>query len=436
MRIDFVAARGWFFIGSSIAVLISLILLAIPPSLVPGIEFTSGTTTLIRFQNNVTQAELRDAYAELDHPEARVQSSGFNEYLIRTDELQVPEGGFSEVAPDVEDDFQVPGPRPLEDLGTIILGAPDAAEGETVFLRDPFQGNVCELGGIAGRVEPGTQGVVREIRQECGGGEELVYRVQVENELGYIKAADTQLFVPAPEPEVETEALDPATAGERAVIELALEERFGPFEVLEFATVSPVVSRVAVRNATIAVVVASVFIMGYVAFAFSSVPKPFRYATCAIIALLHDVIIVLGAFSLFGKLFGLEINLMFVTALLTVVGFSVHDSIVVFDRIRENVRVSPHASLHDNVNAALVQTLSRSLNTSVTLLITVTAMLLLGGDTIRAFLLTILVGVIAGTYSSIGLAAQLLVAWEQGDFPRWFRRGRSTGAPAEVAEPT
>ena len=142
--------------------------------------------------------------------------------------------------------------------------------------------------------------------------------------------------------------------------------------------------------------------------------------------------IVLGAFSLFGKLFGLEINLMFVTALLTVVGFSVHDSIVVFDRIRENVRFSPHASLADNVNAALVQTLSRSLNTSLTLLLTVTAMLLLGGDTIRAFLLTILVGVIVGTYSSIAIAAQILVAWEEGDFRRWL--GGGGPARPEVVE--
>ena len=117
---------------------------------------------------------------------------------------------------------------------------------------------------------------------------------------------------------------------------------------------------------------------------------------------------------------------MFVTALLTVVGFSVHDSIVVFDRIRENVRLSPHANLADNVNAALIQTMARSLNTSVTLLVTVTAMLLLGGDSIRVFLLTIFVGVIAGTYSSIAVAAQLLVAWEAGDFRRWLGRGGAT----------
>ncbi|MDA0353802.1 MAG: protein translocase subunit SecF [Chloroflexi bacterium] len=431
MKIDLVGSRGWLFLGSGIAVLVSLILLAIPPALVPGIEFTSGTTTLLRFERNVTQAELRTAYADLDHSEARIQSSGVNEYLIRTNQLEVPEGGFSEVAPgNTGLPTQAVGPQPLEDLGTVVLGAA-GSDAEVAYLREPFNDNVCELGGIAGRVDPGTQGIVREIHQECGGGAELVYRVQVDDQLGYVKAGDTQLFVPKDEPEAAP--IDEATFGERAVIEAELTSRFGPFEVLEFASVSPVVSRVAVRNASVAVVVASLFIMAYVAFAFASVPKPFRYATCAIVALVHDVVIVLGAFSLFGKLFGTEINLMFVTALLTVVGFSVHDSIVVFDRIRENVRMSPHAPLRDNVNAALVQTMSRSLNTSITLLLTVTAMLLLGGDTIRAFLLTILVGVIAGVYSSIGIAAQLLVAWEEGDFGRWMRRVRG-GSKVETAE--
>jgi preprotein translocase subunit SecF len=150
------------------------------------------------------------------------------------------------------------------------------------------------------------------------------------------------------------------------------------------------------------------------------VPKAFRYASCAIIAVLHDVIIVLGAFSLFGKLFGTEVNLMFVTGLLTVIGFSVHDSIVVFDRIRENVMRAPDAPLAQNVNAALLQTLARSFNTSVTLLLVVLAMLLLGGVTIQSFLLVILVGVIAGTYSSVGLAAQLLVSWDEGELGRWL----------------
>ena len=216
------------------------------------------------------------------------------------------------------------------------------------------------------------------------------------------------------------------------MIENALRQQFGEFDVLEFATVSPTVSTAAVRNAAIALSVATVFILAYIAFAFASVPRPWRYGTCAIVAMLHDVVVTLGFFSLFGKVFGTEVNLMFVTGLLTVIGFSVHDTIVIFDRIRENIRQAPNASLHNNVNAAIMQTIARSLNTSITVLITVASMLVLGGATIHSFLLVILIGIIAGTYSSIGIAAQLLVSWEDGEFDRlafWRRRS----APAEAS---
>ena len=424
MVIDFVSVRGRLFFASAIMMLVSFVLLAIPPSLVPGIEFTSGTTALLNFEQSVGQSEIRDAYAELGHPEARVQSSGPNQYLIRTDELDAPSGGYSEVVPDPE--VQVVGPMDLPDLGTIVIGVEgitekvDIYDSYKVVDSDPT-GRFCQMNAVVASFDPGKEIMVRGIFKECGDGSKSIYLVQDGQDIGFIEASNTRLFVPKVEPNGASDSLD-----ERTAIERSLEEKFGSFTVLEFSSVSPVVSAVAVRNATIAVVVASLFIMAYVAFAFSSVPKPFRYATCAIIALIHDVVIVLGAFSLFGKLFDLEINLMFVTALLTVVGFSVHDSIVVFDRIRENVRLSPHASFGDNVNAALLQTLSRSLNTSLTLLLTVTAMLLLGGDTVRTFLLTILVGVIVGTYSSIAIAAQLLVAWESGDFSRWIRRGVRT----------
>ena len=252
---------------------------------------------------------------------------------------------------------------------------------------------------------------------------------------GFVAPADTHGFLAVGEEAADADADggDDGPApdlGERGEIERALEERFGPFEVLEFASVSAVVSRQAVRNATVAVAVAALFIMGYIVFAFSSVPRPLRYASAAIVALAHDVIIVLGAFSLFGKVFGTEINLMFVTGLLTIIGFSVHDTIVIFDRVRENVRLAPAARFADNVNAALVQTLGRSINTSVTLVFTILALLWLGGPTIGAFLVVLLVGVVAGAYSSIAIAAQVLVAWEEGDASRLLGRFRRR-APSE-----
>jgi preprotein translocase SecF subunit len=453
--LDLVSNRNWLFLVSAITVLISLILLAIPPSLQPGIEFTSGSTMLIRFTNPVNQADLRQEFSRLGHPEARIQSTGTNEFLVRTSSLNVPAGSFNEVEPTVTP-MPTGTPSAPTGLGTVRMGA-EGATGDVV-LRAVVGGNPCQLGVEAGTVAAGTEATILEQHPDCAGG--AVYRVQAGSITGYIRAADTHGLANTPTPQATqapeaTGTPDPAATGtpaggagavmptpeatprprapgERGDIEAALQERFGPFEVPEFATVSPVVSKAAVRNASIAVIIASVFILAYIAFAFSSVPKPFRYGTCAIVATLHDVIIVLGAFSLFGKLLGVEVNLMFVTGLLTIIGFSVHDTIVVFDRIRENIRLAPTAPLEENVNAALVQTLARSFNTSITVLLTVLTLLLLGGVTIQSFLLVLLVGIIAGTYSSLAIAAQLLVSWENGDFGRLLDRvrGRRREVPA------
>ncbi len=454
--LDLVGTRRWFFVFSGALAVAALVLLAIPPTLRPGIEFTAGTTTLVRFERPVAQSALRDAYAGLDHPEARIQSTGEREYLIRTSELRVPDSALIEVNPAAAAGSA---PPPAE-LGALRLGA--AGEGGEVPLRVFRFGEVCDFGEEIARFPAGTEAVVyAEIRdcpapangEDSAGSEDatdteddatgeaglppiVAYRVQVggaDGTTGFVAPADTHGFRAAGEDAADGEDAAGADGegaepepdlGERGVIERALEERFGPFEVLEFASVSAVVSRQAVRNATVAVVVAALFIMGYIVFAFSGVPRPLRYASAAIVALAHDVILVLGAFSLFGKVFGTEINLMFVTGLLTIIGFSVHDTIVIFDRVRENVRLAPAARFADNVNAALVQTLGRSINTSVTLVFTILALLWLGGPTIRAFLVVLLVGVVAGAYSSIGIAAQVLVAWEEGDASRLLGRFR------------
>ena len=437
--LDLVSARRRFFVFSAVLVVISLVLLAIPPTLRPGIEFTSGTTTLLRFDRSVEQSALRTAYADLGHPEARIQSTGADEFLIRTSKLDVPDTALIEVAPEVADSEPAdPG------LGSVLLGA-EGASGE-IALRVFQFGSVCDFGDEIASAPAGTEALILEEVRGCeqsatdpedgeaDDGDEpedelLAYRVQLEGAegqplTGFVAPSDTRAL---DGPGGDDAALAAEELGERGVIEAELRQRFGRFDVLEFASVSAVVSKQAVRNAAVAVVVASLFIMGYIVFAFSSMPHPFRYAMAAIIALVHDVAIVVGAFSLFGKLFGIEINLMFVTGLLTIIGFSVHDTIVIFDRVRENVQRAPTAPLGENVNAALVQTLSRSLNTSITLLFTILALLWLGGSTIESFLLVLLVGVIAGAYSSIAIAAQVLVAWEEGDLARLFARlrGRS-----------
>ena len=185
--------------------------------------------------------------------------------------------------------------------------------------------------------------------------------------------------------------------------------------VINNATVSSSVAADTSLKAFLAVLASSVFILLYIWFSFRKVAKPWRYGTCAIIALLHDVLVVLGVFSILGWLFNIQIDTLFITALLTVVGFSVHDTIVVFDRIRENMQRRSSETFEQVVNASLVQTMARSLNTSLTVLFTLSALTLFGGVTIRTFTLTLLVGIFSGTYSSIFNASMLLAIWERGE---------------------
>ena len=191
---------------------------------------------------------------------------------------------------------------------------------------------------------------------------------------------------------------------------------------LSFDLVSPVVAGETILNAIYAILAAAVGIFLYVWWAFRNVPSPFRYGAAAILALLHDAMIVIGIFSILGVLIEMEVGTMFLVAILTVIGYSVNDTIVVFDRIRENVLTFPNRELSEVVNLSISETIGRSLNTSLTLLITLMALMLFGGSTIREFLLVLLIGVVVGTYSSIAIASQALISWEYGDFKRVILR--------------
>ncbi|HUG17322.1 MAG TPA: protein translocase subunit SecF [Thermomicrobiales bacterium] len=225
----------------------------------------------------------------------------------------------------------------------------------------------------------------------------------------------------------------PEGSAEKQEIAAALQERFGEYEELQIATVGPTVGQQIRNRAAIAVGLASVGVLLYIAWAFRNTNNPLLYGVCAIVAMLHDVLLLVGLFSILGWVANVEVDALFVTALLTVIGFSVHDTIVVFDRIRENLarRVAP--TFAETVNYSIVQTLVRSVNTSVTVVLTLLALYLFGGASIRWFVLTLLVGVIAGTYSSIFNASQLLVAWENGEIQRLFRRGRGPEPRARTA---
>ena len=204
------------------------------------------------------------------------------------------------------------------------------------------------------------------------------------------------------------------TKSDRLVIEEDL-SNLSTISSVDVATVSGVVANDTVTNAIIAVVVAAVGILLYVTYSFRGVLNPFRYGVAAIVALIHDSLIVLGLFSLLGKFIGLEINAMFIPGILVVIGYSVNDTIVVFDRVRENATIDPDKPLSMIVNESITQTIGRSLNTSVTLLLTILALIFLGGESICNFLYVLLIGLVVGTYSSIFIACQFLVMWEQGE---------------------
>jgi preprotein translocase subunit SecF len=208
------------------------------------------------------------------------------------------------------------------------------------------------------------------------------------------------------------------TASEKTALEEGLSARFGPLTEREFNSVSSMVAGETVSNAIIAVAVAAVGILLYITWAFRRMPKPFHYGTCAIIALVHDVLVVLGIFCILGAILGWEINLMFITGVLAIIGYSVNNIVVVFDRIRENVRrgISPDFELV--VNKSIVETLSRQINTSFTTIIVVLALLLFVGASIQNFAIVLLIGIIVGTFDSICIAPTLLIVWERGEWGR------------------
>ncbi len=209
-------------------------------------------------------------------------------------------------------------------------------------------------------------------------------------------------------------------------IEAALREKFGNFTELSFGTVSGTISSEVVVRAAETVAIAALAIMAYLWVAFRQVPHAFRYGVAAVIAMLHDVLVTVGMAALLGEIFHWEVDALFLTALLTIIGFSVHDTIVVFDRVRENLVRMRGERFDRVVNFSIIQTMNRSINTQLTVVFTLLALILFGGVTIRHFVTLMLIGLLSGTYSSIFNAAQILVVWEYKEWRTWFRRKSKT----------
>ena len=204
----------------------------------------------------------------------------------------------------------------------------------------------------------------------------------------------------------------PLGTKEETAVRDDLNKKFGG-TVASSAFVGPTIAKELVVGAGALILIASILIVAYLSFRFN-----YKFAVCAILALLHDVFVLTGVYSILGKIFNLqlgEINTLFVTAALTVIGFSVHDTIVIFDRIRENLRQASRLTFEQNVNLSIIQSLARSINTSMTVIFVLVALFLISPQNIKGFTLALLIGIVSGTYSSIFNASPLLVVWRRLD---------------------
>ena len=385
--IDFIGRRRIYAVFSLLMLIPALIGLAVW-QFEPGLDFAGGLESEVRFLRDVDAAEVEAAIAG----------------------VPLPDGAATDVRAGDDGEFIV----------DLTLASPDAqisqetsnalltAITETLGVVDLDDASVANDGA---RYEiwfaaPTTQDEVRAALETVELG---AARIQATG------ADSFRIRVEQPE--------DGDLEGLRTRINDSLRSEIGPIVVLQSSSVSGVLSAEIAQDAGIALAVAAAAILVYISLAFRRLPNPVLYGSAAIVALLHDVTLVAGAFAIGGQVAGLEVNAMFVTALLAIIGYSVNDTIVVFDRIRENLLLDPREDFRHVVNAAITQSLGRSLNTSITVVLALLALFLIGGVTVRPFVIVLLIGTAAGTYSSIAVASQLLVLWQDGTLPRLLRLG-------------
>jgi preprotein translocase subunit SecF len=364
---DIVGKRRWYFLFSALITIPGLIFIALG-GLKPSIDFTGGTVWQVRFADDPTPDAVHATLLELGHTEATVKAVDSGYLEIRLSPVEFPVVGG------------VPTPQPSPS------GSPAAS---------------ASASSAPSATEPAATGSPAESPTPSPSPTPTPSPTP--------SPTPTPAPTPAPPPTVEGTPIEELAA--------ALEDRFGASETRSLDTVGPIIGAELIRSSIIIIAVGELFILLYLWYRFG-----FRFGTAAIVALLHDVIVVVGAFAILGYFFGIEFDALFVTAILTVVGFSVHDTIVVFDRIRENRLRHAGEPFGAIVNHSILQTIGRSINTSLTVIVTLSALLLLGPATIQTFTLALLIGIISGTYSSIFNASQVLVAWDEWAAGRKARR--------------
>lgn len=369
---NFVTKRKWFFLGSGIVILFGIIALIVG-GLNLGLDFKPGTTMTLVFSQPVEQERLRSTFAGMGYTDAVIQHS--------------PQQAF------------------------LVSGIPDV---EKAALAEQLQARFHTTVRIARFT---TDGILAVIFGQPVSRADLDSRLaELEYEGAGTEQATLDMFlVRIGERSEEDEGA--ASTSSQALLRDTLAAEFGQLDFLNFDTISQEITSERVLNTGYAVVVASVAILLYVAWAFRKLAKSFRFGVAAILALIHDALILFAIFAIFR----LEVNAFFIIAVLTVIGYGVNNTVVIFDRIRENSSRDPALGLERIVNKSITESLIRSVNTALTTLTVLLALYLFGGQTIQTFVLALVIGVVASLYSSLFIAGQLVVSWDKGEFSRLYR---------------
>jgi len=385
---DIVGKRNWYFALSLALTIPGIIFILLGPltggqaGLQFSIDYTGGTKWEIRFDDvSVTPDQVKAVLAAEGYGDSTVQTTANDFLLIRTEPI-----GFVDTLA-----LSSPSPAPSAGASAAPSGSPAPS------------GSAAPSGTPAPSASAGTS--------PAPSGSAAPTPVVATPGPSFPASLPPASFVPpTPAPPGQV-----TRTGEIGVLAAALEDELGPIESQrQLTTIGPVISAELTQQAMILVLIGSIGILLWMTFRF----RDFRFGATALVALLHDVIVVVGAFAILGTLFGLEVDGLFVTAMLTIIGFSVHDTIVVYDRIRENRSRHAGERFSSIVNHSILQTVARSINTSLVVTLALLALFLFGGDSIRPFILALLIGIISGTYSSIFNAAPLLTVWEEWEARR------------------
>jgi len=388
---DIVGKRNLWFAISAILTIPGLLFIILG-GLRPSIDFTGGTEWEVRHADEPTAAEMTSTLADLGYEDALVTQLSDGYLRIRTEPIDLTPA-------------EPPSPSPSASASISASVAASASAGPSA----PASAEPSASAGpsVSASAEPSASA-----DPSTSPSAELSASAQPSGSPGASASPSAQ---PSPGPI--------ARGTEFADLEDQLADRLGPGDPRSLRTVGPIIGADLIRSSAVLIIIGELFLLGYLWMRFG-----FRFGTAAIVALLHDVILVVGTFAILGYFLNVEFDALFVTALLTIIAFSVHDTIVVFDRIRENRIRHAGESFGAIVNHSILQTMSRSIITSITVAVTLGALVLLGPPTIRTFGLALLLGVVSGTYSSIFNAAQILVAWNEWDARRRTRPGAAKPA--------